>query len=87
VDDGDRMKPMRYASDAASHGISVEYLEEARCVAQSVGELHVIGSWEHDLSDYTTRIIQEVYHLRSRVAYLEGWKESAEAAESHRMQT
>lgn len=37
------------------------------------------GDAEWDLAQYTQTIIQEVYRLRSRVAYLEGWKEATEA--------
>jgi hypothetical protein len=69
----------KYLGDAGRNGVSVEYLEEARGVAQFVERLNDPGSEEHDLAQYATRIIQEVYQLRSRIAYLEGWKESAEA--------
>jgi len=68
----------RYLCRAALEGVSVEYIEEARSVAQIVKRMNPPGSEEHDLAQYTDRLIQEVYALRSRVAYLEGWKEGAE---------
>lgn len=75
-----------YLAHAAQEGASVEYIEEARGVARSVESASDPGCEEWDLAQYADRLIQEVYALRSRVAYLEGWKEAAEAADSQRKQ-
>jgi hypothetical protein len=60
------------------------YIDEARDRIRCARKWAQVASNERDLADYTERLIQEVYDLRSRVAYLEGWKESAEAADSQR---
>lgn len=54
------------------------YLAEAQILADDVERRTMEGDKEWDLAQYTQTIIQEVYRLQSRVAYLEGWKEGVE---------
>lgn len=75
-----------YLANAANEGVSAEYVEEARVHIRQARRWAQVASNERDLADYTDRLIQEVYALRSRVAYLEGWKEAAEAADNQRKQ-
>jgi hypothetical protein len=73
-----------HLSHSAREGVSAVYIDEARDRIRCARKWAQVASNERDLADYTERLIQEVYDLRSRVAYLEGWKESAEAADSQR---
>ena len=57
---------------------SIAYLGEAMILADDVERRTTAGDKEWDLAQYTQTIIQEVCRLRSRVAYLEGWKEGVE---------
>lgn len=64
--------------DSARNGVSVEYINEAVIKADVIKCRTMPGDAEYDLAEYTERLIQEVYALRDRVAYLEGWKEGTE---------
>ena len=61
-----------------------EYLAEAQQLAQNVERSSDPGCEEWDLAQYTSTVIQELWRLRSRVAYLEGWKEGAEGVKQSR---
>lgn len=57
---------------------SPAYLGEAQQLARNVESASDPGCEEWDLAQYTITIVQEVFRLRSKVAYLEGWKEGVE---------
>jgi hypothetical protein len=59
--------------------VSDAYLAEAQQLAGEVETQSSPGDKHWDLAQYAATLVREVYRQRSRVAYLEGWKEATEA--------
>jgi hypothetical protein len=60
--------------------LSLEYIVEAQMLAADISSGTATSQQSRDIVDYVTTMVYELDRLRSKVAYLEGWKQGMEGA-------
>jgi hypothetical protein len=60
------------------HALTDADIEDVILTTGRVAETSDVNSPERDLADYAVMLVQEVYRLRAKLSYLEGWRDAAE---------